>query len=82
MKRIYQHPWWYYATAFLKRVIDDPDLIYAAPLMVLMGLVMPWVFRLIAFVIGPALIGMGTTLFAIAIVRGVQRVFLRTVGRK
>jgi hypothetical protein len=77
MKRIYQHPWWFHLVDCFHTATEDPDLIYAAPLLVVMGFLLPWLLRFLALIIGPALVALGIVLFVVAIVRGVQRVIHR-----
>jgi hypothetical protein len=67
MKTI-KEPWWKFFSRFYWQIAtSDPDLIYIAPCMILMGFIAPLIFRLLALVIAPVMIGLGSVLFVVAV---------------
>jgi hypothetical protein len=49
------------------RATTDPDLIWIAPMIIVMGLILPWLFRLLAWVIGPVMWLWGGMLLVVAV---------------
>ncbi|HEY9650295.1 MAG TPA: hypothetical protein V6C95_06505 [Coleofasciculaceae cyanobacterium] len=67
-------PWdKFFFRAYWKRARNDPDLIVMAPCMIVMGFILPWIFRLLAVIIMPIMVGWGSVLFAVAVVQKVKR---------
>jgi len=64
--RLELHSLWLHMTS-------QPDLIYIAPMMVITGFFMPWVFKFLALVIGPLMVGLGTVMLLVAVGQKVQR---------
>ncbi|MCA1991536.1 MAG: hypothetical protein LDL41_05745 [Coleofasciculus sp. S288] len=77
MKTINEHWTKFFLRAYWQRAANDPDLIYLAPCMILMGLILPWVFRLLAVIIMPLMVGLGSLLFLVAVVQKVKRMIRR-----
>ncbi len=77
MKTINEHWTKFFLCAYWQRAANDPDLIYLAPCMILMGLILPWVFRLLAVIIMPLMVGVGSLLFLVAVVQKVNRMIRR-----
>ena len=77
MKTI-KEPWWkFFPRAYWKIANSDPDLIYIAPCMILMGFISPLMFRLLALVISPVMIGLGSVLFVVAVGQKLRRLVKR-----
>lgn len=73
MKTI-NEPWCkFFFRAYWQRATNDPDLIYLAPCMIVMGLILPWVFRLLAVIIMPLMVGLGSLLFIVALGQKLRR---------
>ncbi|HEY9596765.1 MAG TPA: hypothetical protein V6D33_03765 [Cyanophyceae cyanobacterium] len=66
MKTI-KDPWdKFFFRAYWKQARNDHDLI-------VMGFILPWIFRLLAVIIMPIMVGWGSVLFAVAVVQKVKR---------
>jgi hypothetical protein len=77
MKTVNEHWLKFFFRAYWQRAASDPDLIYLAPCMIAMGLILPWVFRLLAFIVAPLMVGVGSVLFLVAVVQKVKRMIWR-----
>ncbi|HEY9596330.1 MAG TPA: hypothetical protein V6D33_01510, partial [Cyanophyceae cyanobacterium] len=73
MKTINETWYKFFFLAYWKRATNDPDLIYLAPCMIVMGFILPWIFRLLAFIIMALMVGLGSLLFVVAVVQKVRR---------
>ena len=73
MKTINEHWTKFFFRAYWQRATNDPDLIYLAPCMIVMGFLLPWVFRLLALIIMPLMVGLGSLLFVVAVAQKVRQ---------
>lgn len=54
IKTVNEHWTKFFLRAYWQRATNNPDLIYLAPCMMAMGLILPWVFRRLAAVVMPS----------------------------
>ena len=77
MKTINEQWYKFFPRIIWQRATSDPDLIWIAPLLIGMGFIAPWLFRLLAAVIAPVMWCWGGVLLVVAIGQKVRRIIRR-----